>query len=736
VVRGPAVYDPRLDSTYPGGSGSQRWDDETTWAFTGSDNPYLQALTWCIGRRANGKLTHGLGVDISAIDLDAFVEGANVCEANSWTCGGVVTSTDKKWDVLVAMLQAGAGSPVRLGGQISCMVSTPRVSLDTITGDDVISRATITGTKARRDRFNRVVPRYRSEDHEWEIVDAAPIKVDAYITEDGGQRTKEIEFSLCQNVDQAAQLAAYAIVDAREFEPITLPLKPKFMGYKAGDCLTVDEPEFGLNSQKVLITSRQIDPSTAAATLTLRSETDAKHAFALGKTGTPPPTPSLTGVDLTIVQPPGVGAFTATGGEVQGASGKIPALFVFGTIDNPNASELLIRYRKTTDTDWTYWPAVDAGGDGAFKRIEITGLADQTNYEVEVAYRNRVRAISSWTALGTHEAGVLTSGEASELLWTIALNYARFDFFSPVNGATAVGVPPAAAFTDFGTQQMAITIPGGSPGLKVEYDWTGTYGLYSAGYVYAIQFRAKTDDAGGSTIRLQARDNLGNPISDLTDQAFSLTTTPTDFSWVFHSDDPDFTGANISFFYNVGDIASGKTVTLTDLAVCPDVAVYPWRPSPDEDALSRYTDIIEPLFVAAREANPGKVIAVRADGKAYEYVAIGPTSVGFIGTTGAVLVRGLVGANATGIVQADASLGIEAIGFITTAVGSGAPVRVYPTGTLSGLTLTAGGVCWLGDAGAVTQTSPSGGALSQRVGQALPSGTELLVRLSDGVPTV
>jgi hypothetical protein len=85
------------------------------------------------------------------------------------------------------------------------------------------------------------------------------------------------------------------------------------MGYKAGDCLTVDEPEFGLNSQKVLITSRQVDPATAAATLTLRSETDAKHDFALGKTGTPPPTPSLTGVDPSIVQPPDIANWLCVG---------------------------------------------------------------------------------------------------------------------------------------------------------------------------------------------------------------------------------------------------------------------------------------------------------------------------------------------------------------------------------------------------------------------------------------
>src|SRR3546814_982145 len=44
IVQGVKVYDPRLDSTYPGGSGACRAGDESTYVY--SQNPYLHALTW------------------------------------------------------------------------------------------------------------------------------------------------------------------------------------------------------------------------------------------------------------------------------------------------------------------------------------------------------------------------------------------------------------------------------------------------------------------------------------------------------------------------------------------------------------------------------------------------------------------------------------------------------------------------------------------------------------------
>src|SRR5439155_8771849 len=67
------VYDPRFDSTVAGGSGTQRANDQTTWAFStggveSGRNPALQTLAWLLGWRiqnpstAAWKLAVGRGV--------------------------------------------------------------------------------------------------------------------------------------------------------------------------------------------------------------------------------------------------------------------------------------------------------------------------------------------------------------------------------------------------------------------------------------------------------------------------------------------------------------------------------------------------------------------------------------------------------------------------------------------------------------------------------------------------
>src|SRR3546814_6415554 len=78
---------------------------------------------------------------------------------------------------------------------------------------------------SRRDRFNTVIPRFRDEDSDWQIVSGAPISVPDYVTADGGRRTKEITYQLLQRFTgetgsiQAGQLLAYDIVNRREAGP-------------------------------------------------------------------------------------------------------------------------------------------------------------------------------------------------------------------------------------------------------------------------------------------------------------------------------------------------------------------------------------------------------------------------------------------------------------------------------------------------------------------------------------
>lgn len=290
------VYDPRLDSTYPGGSGSCRALQEDTYVW--SRNPYLHGLTWALGRWQNGERVLGMGAPIATIDVAAYVEGANVADANGWHAGGVVYSTDAKWRALKQMLQAGGGEPIRLGAKISCIVNAPKVSLATVTTNDVAGECRVAATQPRRDRINAAIPRYRSEPHDWQIVSADKIVVSAHVAEDGGERCREIDMPLVQveaggSTDQPGQLARYAIENSREFGPITLTLKPRWVGYRPGDCITVNVPEIGLVGQTVLILSRSLDPETGIVTLGCRSETTAKHAFCLGQTATPPATPGV-----------------------------------------------------------------------------------------------------------------------------------------------------------------------------------------------------------------------------------------------------------------------------------------------------------------------------------------------------------------------------------------------------------------------------------------------------------
>lgn len=407
VLKGAPVYDPRLDSTYPGGSGSQRLATPSTWAW--SENPFLHGLNWCLGIYENGKRIMGVGAPIAAIVMAAFVEGANVADANAWKVGGVVYSTDDKYDVLTAMLQAGGGVPLKLGAQLSCFVNTPRVSLATLTGADVVGDVSIGAAQSRRTRINKIWPSYREETAGWQMTPTVdPVTVSTYVTEDGEERSRQVDYQLVQDANQVSQLARLDIENGREFGPCSFPCKPRWWGYKPGDCITVNEPEYGLNGQLVLIVDRQIDPATMAVTLTCRSETSAKYPFILGQTGTAPPSPGITGIDPYFVPTPGGSAWAMTGSSFVGA-GQAPALIIDGAADNPNVGDVLVDWRERLTTAPTWGPWSTMSFPASATRLVIPGVKDTTYYGAQVRYRN-LRGAQDFSAaldLGVVETGTI-----------------------------------------------------------------------------------------------------------------------------------------------------------------------------------------------------------------------------------------------------------------------------------------------------------------------------------------
>jgi hypothetical protein len=431
VLTGGPVYDPRQDDTQAGGVGPQRWNDRATWSRAGNKNPFLQAISFAIGHYYNGIRIGGAGLNIEAIDVPAFAYGANVAEANGWLCAYPWNTGMRKWDVIATMLQAGAGSPLMRAGKLSCSVEAPRVSIDTITETDLRGDFSVTASPMRRDRYNTLIPRCKSPENNWAVLPFGKVSADTYLDEDGGwERPKEVEYEAVNGSAQCRQLAAYDLANIREGIAATLPLSARFLRYRAGDCLTVSAPSTLMNGQKVVVLKREFDPRARIVHLTVRSETDEKHAWALGQSNVPPRSPVLTGWDGIVIQPPDPALWTPSAGATPGADDaprppgdpgpQSPVLIIEAGdnegshVDDPAADAIVVRYRRKAaegqpDYTWVYdiWPPKSA-------RIEVTGSAPNTTYEIEIAYRVR-GVIGEFTRLADVTTGPTVSNSANTI---------------------------------------------------------------------------------------------------------------------------------------------------------------------------------------------------------------------------------------------------------------------------------------------------------------------------------
>lgn len=390
IGRWMKVWQPRYDSTYPGGSGPQRRDDWRTWGW--SENPYDHALAWVRGHyklNLDGSIDRtkriaGIGAPDSAIDIPAFVEGANIADANGWTISGEWSTGDGKFQTLLAMLQAGGGEPISRGAQISVLVNAPRVATYTYTRDDLIGQAEIRPLTPRRERKNTIIPRYKSEANGWQYVPAGEVTSSVYRDEDRGEpRSLEIEYTHVRNAKQAGQLAAYDLANLREGLTATLPSKVHLMHVHPGACITVDVPELALAGQKFIVRRATTNHQAASVTLELRSESDGKHAWALGQAAQPAPSPSLSAVDPKYVPPPAAEDWTVLP-KPPGDGGVSQPIFVIeAPVETTDIVAVIIKHGPSASGPWTDGYEGSPRADG---RYEVAGLTPGQTYCVSLQY--------------------------------------------------------------------------------------------------------------------------------------------------------------------------------------------------------------------------------------------------------------------------------------------------------------------------------------------------------------
>ena len=144
-IKGSKLYDPRLDSTIPGGSGTHRFADPSTWEF--SVNPKLAELLYLRGADVNGTRIFGMGKPAAAIDLENFAAEANVCEEqinvvgggtiDRYTCNGLLIPNSSHKINLQRLLSASAGTIDASGGIYRTFAGAWRASSMTLTETDI-----------------------------------------------------------------------------------------------------------------------------------------------------------------------------------------------------------------------------------------------------------------------------------------------------------------------------------------------------------------------------------------------------------------------------------------------------------------------------------------------------------------------------------------------------------------------------------------------------------------------
>jgi hypothetical protein len=409
TIDGLFGWDPRQDSTYPGGVGPCRLADPATWVWI--DNPILWALKWSlglwegpVGKGAPGVdyQVGGIGAKPSGIDIPAFVAAANVAEANGWKVAAYPTTDDDKSQVLDAFLQAGGAIYAQYAGKISCIQrAAPVASTVTITARDTAGPLEIDTAASRIDRINTIRPRFWSAAHRWQMHPADEVTSEEWRTQDGGTRPRGIDFPYVPEATQAVQLAALQIAHTREGIAGVIPLKPHMQRVNRGTRFTISEPGFLLDGVKCLCLNAEYDAATSIHSVTFVSETDAKYPYALGLTSDVP-APPVIGAGGGGVTPPAEGEWTLTAETFTDNGASIPALVLTGEVDNAMAQSVVFEFRPVGAAAW----AGAGSDDPTIERKEINGLTPGTSYEAAVSYRIGAR-ISERLVLGPVTAGAL-----------------------------------------------------------------------------------------------------------------------------------------------------------------------------------------------------------------------------------------------------------------------------------------------------------------------------------------
>lgn len=482
--KGAKIYDPRLDSTVTGGSGSQRANDQTTWGASQSgyrDNPALQLLWFLLGWKIGGKLSVGCGVPPARIDLASFITAANICdEAITLAAGGtqpryrtagVASDSDARMEIIQIFLSAMNGTLRDSGGKLAlvCMKNDLSSPVLEFSDDDIIGDFTWNQTRGLDESFNAIHGKYTDPSNN-SLYQPIEYPVQSLTSIDGIERMQTLDLPFVQEGRRAQRIAKQVLQRAQYKGVFSATFNMKALGCSVGNCVWIDFEPLGWANKPFRVLSQGIS-NTGLVPMTLIEENAAIYAWDANES------PLITPVAPTIYDP-------------------LNSPYILGTIE------------AAATADWS--AIIDDNGnrpdDNATRNVSRGAWVTATSYIVGdiVSYSgSSYNCILAHTSSGSNTPPNATYwallAEVGSPGATGATGVSTRIVFQ--RSATAPATPSASSTTPSGWYDTTTAVPAGSNPM-----WSTTGERASGGTNYAwgapVQVQAITSVSTGQFVNL------------------------------------------------------------------------------------------------------------------------------------------------------------------------------------------------------------------------------------------
>lgn len=249
VCRGAPVYDPRKDSTVPGGSGPHRWGQP--WTYEYSENALVNSYNYRRGiwnyAASPAQLICGPGKSAEEQPPELEIAGMNACDETinvkagwietRYRIGAVIRANEMWGDINRDFEAAMAGRIAQRQGGLTIDPGVVRSVVKTFTDADLMvgEKVRLSSSVGRDLLVNSVTAKFVNPYQLWQDSDAPVRRSQDDIDADGEIREYSLPLRFVTSQSQAQRIAEIYRRRARLMHSGSVVLHAEYMGLEAGD---------------------------------------------------------------------------------------------------------------------------------------------------------------------------------------------------------------------------------------------------------------------------------------------------------------------------------------------------------------------------------------------------------------------------------------------------------------------------------------------------------------------